>query len=285
MDATIIAVTVNTEELSANVPKPNERVEIYGNSPDTYPGYLRPTLWEECDVFLRSLSSFDEHSKRIGRYEAILSAVGPYGADYWILHELKTAVRTAKGRYEAVLADIARRRSDDAVAPPSSLQDAIEILEKHSPRFMDDIEVQNRWLSPKMLKLVELLGNAKNRTDVFHGIVFTEQRGVAAAVSWILSRIPGMKDWAKCDVVMGHGTTSAHSSSRVAMDGMGFKSQHDVIARFRSHELNLLVATNVAEEGLDFKVCICSIWKSTVLNASLLRHVISSSDSTLFGRS
>lgn len=257
MDSTIIAVTVNTEELAANSPKPNERVEFYRPSPESYPGYLEPTLWEECGVFLESLSTFDEHSKRIGRYEAILSAVGPYGADYWILHELKSAVRTARGRYEAILADVARRRSNDDVIPPSSLQDAIEVLEKHNPRFTDNIEVQNHWLSPKMLKLVDLLLIAKSRTNVFQGIVFTEQRGVASAVSWILSRIPSLREWARCDVVMGHGTTSAHSSSRVAMDGMGFKSQHDVIARFRSHDLNLLVATNVAEEGLDFKVCIC----------------------------
>jgi endoribonuclease Dicer len=261
MDARIVAVIVNTEELSQNVSRPSERVEVYASSAGRYPGYVRPTLWDESREILRTLCGSDDFHSRIGKYMTLMQAVGPYGADYWVLNELDLRVKAATSGYDAALMDLSRRFSSPVQNSESQHLDAArEVAERHRERFSDEVIVEESWLSPKMLKLVELLQQAKSRTDTFQGIIFTQQRSIAAAVSWMLSRIPRLQGWVKCSVVMGHGSTNAPSMKK-HIDGMQFKLQHEIIEKFRRHEINLLVATNVAEEGLDFKASPTHFWK------------------------
>lgn len=280
MDAAILAVTVNTEELAQNVSRPSERVEVYASSPGRYPGYVAPTLWDESQEILLALCGSDSLDRLTGKHLAIIQAVGPYGADYWVLNELDSRVKAATSRYNAAIMDLSRRLSSPSENSESQrvshLDAAREVAERHRERFSDEVIMEESWLSPKILKLVELLQQTKRRTDTFQGIIFTQQRSVAAAVSWILSRIPRLRSWIMCSVVMGHGTTNAPSMKK-ATDGMQFKLQHEVIEKFRKHEINLLVATNVAEEGLDFKASPKYFRKPLELMASR-RHATSSSD-------
>lgn len=281
MDARIFAVTVNTDELSQHVPRPYERVELYASSPEQYPGYIQPTLWEESREILLALWGDDVHG-RLGRYVAVMRATGPYGADFWVLNELDSLIKANTSGHDVAIMDLSHRLPSPTNAPVSQkashLDAAREVAEKHRERFSGQTIVQESWLSPKMLKLVELLQRAKNRTDIFQGIIFIEQRSIASTVSWMLSRIPSLHDWITTGVVMGHGTTNSASTKKV-MDGMQFKLQHEVIEKFRKHEINLLVATNVAEEGLDFKAS--PLYSRQLLVLMLKRRVTSSSDTIL----
>lgn len=281
MDARIVAVTANTEELDKNVAQPAERIEIYASPPERYPGYIRPTLWDESQDILLALWE-DDYNARLGKYMAVTKAAGPYGADYWVLNELDSLIKAQTSGYDTAVVELSRRFSSPMEESESHnasyLEAAREVVERHRQRFSDEVIVNDSWLSPKMLKLVELLQQTKSRTDVFQGIIFTEQRSVAATVSWMLSRIPSLRSWIMSSVVMGHGTTSAPSAEKV-LDGMQFKLQHEVIEKFRRHENNLLVATNVAEEGLDFKASLSCFW--VLLRLTTRRRATSSSDMIL----
>ena len=53
-------------------------------------------------------------------------------------------------------------------------------------------------------------------------------------------------------LVAGHGAESEGAGRSVSM---GVAQQEKTIAKFRKRELNLLIATSVAEEGLDIRKC------------------------------
>lgn len=81
-------------------------------------------------------------------------------------------------------------------------------------------------------------------------IVFTERRVTAYYLSMILRLDPEFSAY-QCDVVVGLNS----EKSRFDMVKMRDAQQESVIRRFREEEINVLVATSVAEEGLDIPSC------------------------------
>ncbi|GAA5897045.1 hypothetical protein JCM6882_007340 [Rhodosporidiobolus microsporus] len=145
----------------------------------------------------------------------------------------------------------------------------VEILVAHlareyraSPTFIAKLEARNSspvlpsGLSTKMQKLVEVL--IANKDDDFHAIVFCQMRHHAVVLSALLQRIPSLSSWIKSKPLVGHGGRGRPGASQddAARDtGMLAKEQLAIVSAFRSGELNLIVATRVAEEGLDFRRC------------------------------
>ncbi|KAI6038418.1 hypothetical protein EDC04DRAFT_3113667 [Pisolithus marmoratus] len=130
------------------------------------------------------------------------------------------------------------------------------------------ITVPLAWCSPKVKALTEVL--LEYYTSTFHGIVFVEQRQVAACLAKILGNVPELRGKIRCGELVGHGgghgsgrhnggsgsvRGKAAVSVRADVKGMGLARQQDTVRMFREGELNLLIATSVAEEGLDFPAC------------------------------
>ncbi|KAI6164182.1 hypothetical protein EDD17DRAFT_1562649 [Pisolithus thermaeus] len=130
------------------------------------------------------------------------------------------------------------------------------------------ITVPLAWCSPKVKALTEVL--LEYYTSTFHGIVFVEQRQVAACLAKILGNVPELRGKIQCMELVGHGGghgSGRHNSAsggargkatvsvRADVKGMGLARQQDTVKMFREGELNLLIATSVAEEGLDFPAC------------------------------
>ncbi|RDD42015.1 Endoribonuclease Dicer [Trichoplax sp. H2] len=100
-------------------------------------------------------------------------------------------------------------------------------------------------------KLLSNLGDSRN----FCAIIFTEKRCVAYALSSILDKVAEHDNAFSCiksDFVVGHGTRV--SSSLVATN-MSHNQQTRAINKFRRQDVNILVATNVLEEGIDVPKC------------------------------
>nr|AGW15597.1 dicer 1 [Nematostella vectensis] len=115
-------------------------------------------------------------------------------------------------------------------------------------------------LLPKAKALVEILkqyGNPQASTPDISlcGIVFVERRYTAKILceqlNIIATRDPSL-EFIKCDFVVGHGASGINSSSDTQM---GSTKQEKVLKMFRKHQINLLVATSVVEEGLDVPKC------------------------------
>ncbi|KAF9505811.1 hypothetical protein BS47DRAFT_1431689, partial [Hydnum rufescens UP504] len=252
--AKVLAVAINTEELQTHSPRPTERIYSYGATPDTYLTYPTPTLWDDCVFYFESTSSTEDHLRRIAKYTALLEAVGPYGADFWVMHELQQTLKETRNGKETALEELARRIAGESVeyrTPPMELQPIYDVLEQHSPRFAIDSPFHDSWLSPKFLCLVDILTSSSSPT--FQGIVFTGQRHVASVLAWMLARVPTLK-WVRCTSLTGHGISRTRDAV-ITGNGMQFNVQRDTVAKFRDGTYNLVIATNVAEEGLDFQAC------------------------------
>lgn len=112
--------------------------------------------------------------------------------------------------------------------------------------------VPSSTISPQAEAILSLLEGYKDRAEpsstAFHAIVFCQQRSHARILAELVRRADGLKGWLKPGVLVGHGGNDGD-------DGMAIKRQQEVLAAFRRGELNLLFATQVAEEGIDMREC------------------------------
>ncbi|GAA6007912.1 hypothetical protein JCM11491_006536 [Sporobolomyces phaffii] len=132
----------------------------------------------------------------------------------------------------------------------SLLAEECGVLELSSPPC--DASAHN--LSSKVTALINCLETFQAQPH-FHAIVFVQQRHQAKILSRILSLIPTLH-WVKAGFLTGHGGKGSNSDGDgVKGIGMEIKEQQETVKKFRNEELNLLVATRVAEEGLDFQAC------------------------------
>jgi Fanconi anemia group M protein len=94
--------------------------------------------------------------------------------------------------------------------------------------------------SPKLLRVKKLVVAQLNQKPDSRIIVFTHYRDTSELVANELAKISIIKP-----------TRFVGQASRGADKGMNQKKQVDIIDRFKDGEFNVLVATSVAEEGLD----------------------------------
>lgn len=102
----------------------------------------------------------------------------------------------------------------------------------------------------KLTKLRNTIMEQYTRTEESaRGIIFTKTRQSAYALSqWITEN----KKFAEVGVKAHHLIGAGHSSE---FKPMTQNEQKEVISKFRTGKINLLIATTVAEEGLDIKEC------------------------------
>ncbi|GAA5979150.1 hypothetical protein JCM10908_002820 [Rhodotorula pacifica] len=112
-------------------------------------------------------------------------------------------------------------------------------------------------LSARIYALLEVLRPYADKRD-FGAIIFVEQRVHAVRLVRILQAVPDLATWLRPASLVGHGrggwkeTDQAERERRLEME---VKEQQAIVAKFRTGDYNVLVATKVAEEGLDFKAC------------------------------
>ncbi|KAJ3785329.1 hypothetical protein GGU10DRAFT_313078 [Lentinula aff. detonsa] len=271
MDAKVIGVREHVEELLEKSPKPIEMMKLYAPPLQQY-DYPSPLLWDVLSVFTLFKDvdldkGFWQDIER--RYFVTLNDLGPYAASVYLFTEatyyitrLFTIYRTEghTSRDERV---VPRNSSSQEI--PSELFDIADVLVDYQAYFthMDDpsllpLSVPLNWCTPKVRTLVEVLRT--HHSPTFQGIIFVEQRQIAACLARVLPHIPELAGLFKCGSFVGGVATS----ERVSGDG----GQEQVAKAFRENKINLLIATSVAEEGLDFPAC------DVVIRFNSLDHVV-----------
>ncbi|XP_058067534.1 endoribonuclease Dicer homolog 4-like isoform X3 [Magnolia sinica] len=104
--------------------------------------------------------------------------------------------------------------------------------------------LEEPFFSEKLLVLIRILSTYRSRAGM-KCIVFVKRIIVARSLAFILGRLPSLTFW-KCQFLVG-----MHSGQK----NMSRKMMNGIVEDFRSGKVNLLVATNVAEEGLDIQTC------------------------------
>lgn len=106
-------------------------------------------------------------------------------------------------------------------------------------------------LSAKVEALVDVLVVEADPEST--GIIFVEQRVWVTALAEILSIHPRIKD--KFSVGTFVGTSQSKKRKADIAHLAELKNQRDTVDRFRAGETNLILATNVLEEGIDVPSC------------------------------
>ena len=115
----------------------------------------------------------------------------------------------------------------------------------------------NRWLTPRVLRLFELLSRfnpTQKDTGRFMCIVFVERRSSANVLYHLIKE--ASKNDERLRFVRPNFTMGQASKGNVfkESDILGMK-QREIMKQFREGQCNLLVATSVLEEGIDIPAC------------------------------
>ena len=121
------------------------------------------------------------------------------------------------------------------------------------------------WYTPKVHKLIDIL--KEYYTPTFQCIIFVEQRQDALCLARLLQSIPDLMEYIRCGYLTGNGANNE------GVLKMADRLYGDPIKAFRERQINIcmfsclvyillqlifyaVIATAVAEEGLDFPVCV-----------------------------
>ncbi|CAE6523760.1 unnamed protein product [Rhizoctonia solani] len=263
MDAKVLAVRDNVLELALNAPKPQEFLMECPPPNADYPGYPIPNMWTVLAGFESLIFPDPDDAKELTtRFNHVLAELGPLAADYFVLLFIRRAIDKSTVSSAELGAYFTRESSvvsqtdgDSGTASDRTWSDLDDAYNENLARIQEraknlDKSQMLSWFTPKLKILISIL--EANRTEDFSALVFVEQRQVAATLAWLLPLVPELRDWVKAAALVGHG-----DGSRAGFEGSGMAhaSQRSIVRNFRSGTVNLVIATSVAEEGLDFQAC------------------------------
>lgn len=261
MDAKVLAVRDNVLELALNAPKPQEFLAEYRPPTSDYPNYPIPTMWTVLQGFDHLVFPEPDDARELqSRFSHVQTELGPLAADYFVFLFIqrtifKNTVSSADlGAYYSRNKFVTAKTSQDA-PEGRSWTDLDGAYNHHLERIqalamgLNDALISS-WFTPKLQLLIEIL--IANRADDFSAIIFVEQRQIATTLAWLLPMVPQLRDWVKAGALVGHGDTGGPSFEG---NGMAHSTQRSIVRDFREGNTNLVIATSVAEEGLDFQAC------------------------------
>ncbi|RIA97599.1 hypothetical protein C1645_813834 [Glomus cerebriforme] len=228
----------DTDELRRFINRPDEIAIRYEPPPEYAETELYKILWKEC-------LGAEKFQRAFGSATQALQVLGPWCSDRvwkYILEELnaKYEGKLDPEQYNLeLLKDLLKEEE-------LLIQKVTTIIEKWS---FQKPECKPHILSPKVIKLIQILDCFKDQSDNFCGIVFVERRHTANVLNHLMKEIESLKKFIKSGVLVGHGSNEEGDIQ------MKFKGQNKTISDFRDGKINLLIATNVAEEGLDIQPC------------------------------
>jgi endoribonuclease Dicer len=155
-------------------------------------------------------------------------------------------------RWSSILSDLSQKISIEGLEDSVLFEEEIDIKEAFdlcgnilTARNPDTSDVTR--FSPKVDRLITSL-KLESQQPNFCAIVFFERRDTALALHGLIECIDDLSH-TKPAVLTGHGTTEEGDIR------MNYPHQNKIIELSRKKEIKLLVATNVAEEGLDIQPC------------------------------
>ncbi|KDR81905.1 hypothetical protein GALMADRAFT_59401 [Galerina marginata CBS 339.88] len=267
LDAKVTAVREHVDELAVHSPKALEVIKEYPFPPEES-NYPFPTIyqcfkvidnavWNQLDIPWANIDT---------RYMVTLNNVGPYCASMFLYLEIQHHLtRIVAENSHNLMEDPDDTGGMHGIMPssgPSSRElpleffPVIDILLDFQSFFPLDltshaipIPIGLDWCTPKVKVLVDILAEYYNHTPTFQCIIFVEQRQVASSLSKVLSVIPELQGKIQSAFLVGQGVNSDGVSKQTD------RYRGDPVKLFRDRKINILIATSVAEEGLDFKEC------------------------------
>ena len=246
-DCKVVSVAFNAAELALHSPRAEHALVVYPKPREITTTTL--SLWEELQV-LDHIGAFlgaNDVDDIDRRYIHTRDSVGMHAAEYYVLKILQGRIKLyLENELPVGVSSLAGiLKPPPAPRVPITFIPALQtILERHSTKFDRSTPVHPRRISPKVRSLVDILNN--HQKEGLQCIVFVQQRQVATTLAWLLPQLPEL-DWVSANHLIGQLGKDIQSR------GIAVAGQKKVVTDFREGKFNILVASSVAEEGLDFQ--------------------------------
>ncbi len=212
------------------------------------------------------------------RYHVTLHNLGPFSASLYLHAEMWHQIRTLIIQNSSFISESAAGETVEVVSAPApkelppEIYHIAEILLDFQSFFIlesnptcSPLSIPLEWCTPKIKSLVDVI--LAHHSSTFQGIIFVEQRQTAMCLAKLLPNLPQLNGLVRCADLVGHGVNSEGVSKDITTGNQG-----EVVKLFRTKEINLrqlkiysmsqlssnwfiiVIATSVAEEGLDFPV-------------------------------
>ncbi|KAF7927096.1 hypothetical protein BELL_0782g00030 [Botrytis elliptica] len=179
------------------------------------------------------LKSIDKTSNEI-----ILVELGPWAADYYISAVVTRYLKAMSAKDTFTVEDL-------PAAEKLYIAKALRQVEI-SPSILSDTDK----ISNKVEKLLEIIVQQK---PPFSAIIFVQERATVSVLAHLLSHHPLTKERFKIGTMVG---TSSHSNRTDQIGELvDINQQKDTLSSFKSGKIDILIATNVLEEGIDVRAC------------------------------
>lgn len=179
----------------------------------------------------------------------ILVDLGPWAAD-WYVWKIVEKAREAANPFNNIMASWKDTEKSHLLKLLGSA--VLTPVSYHDGDLMSDC-------SDKLYRLIQTLLDEKMETDgqdeLYSGLVFVQRRDTVIALAEILKNHPFTKNIFRIGFLLGTSDNSRRHSFLDISRKLARESQEETMAEFRSGELNLIIATAVAEEGIDIQAC------------------------------
>ncbi|KAJ5247883.1 hypothetical protein N7468_002866 [Penicillium chermesinum] len=166
----------------------------------------------------------------------ICQELGAWGADYFISASVDQLRKSLGEEIELSFQDKKWR---------------LELLQALSTLKTLEDPPSDSDISPKAKALVEFL--QRMDSPQLSGLIFVQRRATASVLTQLLTDHPATKGRFQCSAYVGWSSGSKRTEG--LGDLLTRASQKNTLAEFKSGKKNLIIATDVLEEGLDVSAC------------------------------
>ncbi|XP_027329743.1 dicer-like protein 4 [Abrus precatorius] len=246
--------SVEDKELQAFVTTPMINIYHYGSTANAETSLYSKIEEIKCQCVATIGKSIEDHQKRMNTkkllnrmHDNVLFCLGNLGI--WGALQASRILLSGDHSERHELVEAEGNSSDDSLCDKYLVQ-AAELFASQCVigdcvSDLSSVEVlKEPCFSTKLLRLVGILSNFRLQKNM-KCIIFVNRIVTARSLSYILQKLKLLRQW-KSDFLVG-----VHSG----LKSMSRKTMNVIVEKFRSGELNLLVATKVGEEGLDIQTC------------------------------
>ena len=184
----------------------------------------------------------EQLTKFCNKANHIYEELGPWASDYFVLESISVlAKRHVIDADVFVGAEIEDRESLLQILAKGSLLKLSHNATRRGPFAISD----------KVEKLLSFL-----ETQDFEqcsGLMFVRQRATVSVLCKLLSIHPRVQGRFQCATFVGTSNNAARKYNMAEL--LDLKAQRETLAEFRARSKNLIIATDVLEEGIDITAC------------------------------
>jgi len=171
----------------------------------------------------------------------IYEELGPWAANYFILESISVLSKQRDGADAFAMGEIQDRESLLRILNKGPLPELRQIQTPVGPFPVSD----------KVEKLFSFLDNQNSEKS--SGLIFVRQRATVSVLCYLLSIHPRVRGRFQCATFVGMSKSAATKCSMVEL--LDLKAQRETLAEFKARSKNLIIATDVLEEGIDITAC------------------------------